>query len=250
MLEGRFFHNPDYIDYVRLLFRLHVAIAEGWDETADGEALREEMDRPGSRLSSDEIASLSGISADFYSLADAPSSDLSRLTADALSDLQPSFQTQQSKEFPRAIELLRKHAESIPPASLAYLRGKIWMEAGEHQIAAAFLERASELDPQNANFRYMLLHALGKSNPESAIQMAQAILLNWEQHSPRLVLKSLDVLLQLKRADSKNHTDQQLKSFIPIFQNSIFRFETSGEAENDPTLLISSINHLDFLRAS
>ncbi len=124
------------------------------------------------------------------------------------------------------------------------------MEAAEHMIAAAFLQRASELEPSNANYRYLALHALSKANPASAMQMAQAILLNWEQQRPRLVLKSLDVLLQLIRAESKDHINQELKSFIPIFQDSIFRFETSGDAENDPPLLDRSISHLDFLRAT
>ena len=246
MREGRFFDNQDYVEYVRLLFDLHRAISEGWDETQSGEALRERMDEPGSRLSSDEIASVSGIAADFYSLTDAQPGALSPMTAEELTDLQPVFQHQNSRESHKALELLRNHAGSIPPASLAYLRGKFWMEAGEYQIGAAFLERASELDPDNANFRYMALHALLKANSTSAMQMAQAILLNWEQQSPRLVLKSLDVLLQLIRAESTDHAHQELKSFIPIFQNSIFRFETSGEADNEPSLVVSAINHLDY----
>jgi hypothetical protein len=250
MLEDRFFHNPHYIDYVRLLFDLHKAISEGWDETESGEALRGRMDEPGSWLSSDEVASVSGIAADFYSMVDAPPIVIPPLTTDALTALQTVFQPRKSKDLHGALELLRKYAGSIPAAGLAYWRGKIWMEAEEYPIAAAFLKRASELDPHNANFRYMFLHALWMANPASAIQMAQAILLDWEQHSPRLVLKSLDVLLQSIRAESKDHADLELKSFIPIFQNSIFRFETSGEVENDPSLLASSINHLAFLRAS
>ena len=64
------------------------------------------------------------------------------------------------------------------------------MEAEEYRIAAAFLERASELDPENANFRYMALHALEKANSKSAIQTAQVILENWERNHPRLVLKA------------------------------------------------------------
>ena len=38
MLEDRFFESRHYIDYVRLLFDLHRAISEGWDETEEGEA--------------------------------------------------------------------------------------------------------------------------------------------------------------------------------------------------------------------
>jgi hypothetical protein len=250
MLEDRFFRNQHYIDYVRLLFDLHKAISEGWDETASGEALRDRMDEPGSRLSSDEIASVNGIAADFYSLNDAPPIAILPITADAWAALQPVFQPRKSKDLHGALELLRQHAGSIPPASVAYWRGKIWMEAEEYPIAAAFLKRASELDAENANFRYMALHALGKANSQSAIRMAQEILTNWGQHPSRLVLKALDVLIQLIRAETGNHPHEELKSFIPIIQNSIFQFETSGEVENDPSLLASSINHLAFLRAS
>ena len=250
MLEDRFFHNQHFIDYVRLLFELHRAISEGWDETELGEAIRERMDEPGSRLSSNEIASSSGIAADFYSLTDAPPVVISPMAADAWTALQRVFQPRKSMDFHGALDLLRKHADTIPPASLAYLRGKIWMEAEEFAIAAAFLKRTNELDASNENFRYMALHALGNANSKSAIPMAQTILTNREHHPPRLVLKALDVLIQSIRAEAGNHPREELKSFIPIIQNSIFRFETSGEAENDPSLLVSSINHLDFLRAS
>jgi hypothetical protein len=130
------------------------------------------MDEPGSRLSSDEIASVNGIAADFYSLNDAPPIALLPITADAWAALQPVFQPRQSKDLHGALELLRQHAGSIPPASVAYWRGKIWMEAEEYPIAAAFLKRASELDAENANFRYMALHALGKANSQSAINQA------------------------------------------------------------------------------
>ena len=248
MCTDRFFQNQDYIEYIRLLFDLHRAISEGWDETQSGEMLRERMDKPGSRLSSDEIDSVGRIAADFYSLTDAPFYTFSPMTAEQLADLQPVFQHQNSTEFHNALELLRKHAGSIPPASLAYLRGKVWMEAREHRIAAAFLERATELDPHNANFRYMALHALWNADPPAATQMAEVILAKWQQHPPRLVLKALDVQLQLIRAKSNGHTRKELKSFVPMFEDSIIRFETSGEeeVEGDPDLLGRSFSHLDY----
>ena len=250
MSKEHFFYNRDYIAYVRLLFELHRAIFEGWDETKAGEALRDRLDEPGNRLSSDEIASVSAIAADFYSLTDAPSHTHSPMTAQDLADLQPVFQHRDTKQFHEALELLRKHAASIPPASLAYMRGRIWMEAKEHKIAAAFLKRASDLDPSNANFRYMALHALSNASPASAIKLAQANLSNWQQHPPRLVLKSLDVLMQSIRAQSAVGTPQELHSYIPIFKDSIFQFETSGEAEpeTDPDLLDNSFNHLAYLQ--
>ena len=246
MLEQRFFLNQHYIEYVRLLFELHKAISEGWDESEKGETLRERMDEPGSQLSSDEIASVNGIAADFYSLTDPPSSATPAMSANTWTALQSVFQPQYSSVFHKAFALLREHAGSIPPASLAYLRGKLWTEVGENRIAAAFLERASDLDPHNTNFRYRALHALWKANSGSAKEMAQAILSNWEQHPPRLVLKALDVLLQFIRAESKDHTRKEVKSFIPIFEHSIFQFETSGEVESEPDLLVKSFSHLDY----
>ena len=65
-----------------------MAVRDGWDESCKGEALRERMDEPGGRLSNEEITSLNGISADFYSLTDLTSANLSAITADVMADLE------------------------------------------------------------------------------------------------------------------------------------------------------------------
>ena len=65
-----------------------MAVRDGWDESSEGEALRERMDEPGGRLSDEEITSLNGISADFYSLTDLTSANLSAITADVMADLE------------------------------------------------------------------------------------------------------------------------------------------------------------------
>ena len=246
MPEHCFFHNPEFTDYIRLLFDLHIAIADGWDETDEGEALRERMDLTGSRLSSDEITSLSGISADFYSLTDEPPGNVLPMTGDMLTELELILQPRTSKDFQEMFDLLRKNAGFIPAASLAYLRGRIWMAAGEHLIAAAFLKRASELEPLNVNYRYIALHAKWKAEPSSAVQTAQTILSNSELHSPRLVLKAFDILLQQIRSQPGDQTHPELKSYIPIIQRSIFRLETSGEAEVDPDLLGKAFTYIDY----
>ena len=45
------------------------------------------------------------------------------------------------------VEVYMERAEFLDPAALAFERGRIWREAGEHSIASLFLERALELDP-------------------------------------------------------------------------------------------------------
>jgi hypothetical protein len=72
MSTGRFFENPDFVTYVRLLRDLHAAIRAGTGESEEGERIRDQMDDPGSRLSPEEIARVQEISSEFYSLADLP----------------------------------------------------------------------------------------------------------------------------------------------------------------------------------
>ena len=63
MRDPRFSDNPAFRQYVRLLYELHIAIKEGWDETKAGEAIRDRMDGLGSDFSGEEVAALNGISA-------------------------------------------------------------------------------------------------------------------------------------------------------------------------------------------
>src|SRR5262249_45122292 len=90
-----------------------------------------------------------GISADFYSLTREPPKEVSPITAEVLADLDLARKARASRDFTQALELLRKHAGELPPASLAYLRGRVWLEAGEPALAVMFLRRASELDPDH-----------------------------------------------------------------------------------------------------
>src|SRR5262249_53450266 len=88
MDHRRFFDNPDFLAYIRLLRDLHGAIREGNDESEEGERIRDQMDGPGSRLSADEVAGAQGISADFYSLTDPPSGPIPARTAEVDDDLE------------------------------------------------------------------------------------------------------------------------------------------------------------------
>ena len=117
----------------------------------------------------DEIVSLNGISADFYSLTDEALATLLPITGDVMADLDQAVQAREAREFDTALRLLRTHSQHIPPASAAYLRGRIWMAAGEYRIASAFLQRASELDPENSNFKYVALYALSLADPSARL---------------------------------------------------------------------------------
>jgi len=246
MLADAFFYNPDFLKYVRLLVELHLAIEEGWDEMPQGEALREQMDEPGDRLSREEVMSVNGISADLYSLTDDPPQEVLPMTAAVMADLNTGLQARKSKEFNKALEVLRKHAAYVPAASLAYLRGRIWLDAGEYSIALVFLQRASELDPNNANYRYLTLHSLSLADPALAAERARAVLANPEGNPPALVIKAADIFSGQSRGRPADQSRQELKSLIPIVQNSVFRMEASGEDETRPELLGTAHGIIDY----
>ena len=102
MNQRIFFNNPDFLQYVRLLSKLHQLIRAGTDETPEGEALHDRMDDPGSRLSSDEIVSANAISADFYSLAASSTEPVLPQTDEVKADLGSALDARERRDFGRA----------------------------------------------------------------------------------------------------------------------------------------------------
>src|SRR5437764_14378841 len=110
MNQRTFFDNPDFLQYLRLLSELHQLIRERTDETPAGEALRDRMDDPGSRLSPDEIVSVNAVSADFYSLAASPTGSVLPQTDEVKADLRSALDARDRRGFSRALDLVRKRA--------------------------------------------------------------------------------------------------------------------------------------------
>lgn len=145
MTVQRFFDNPHFLAYVRLLRQLHQLIREGVDETAEGEELRERMDEPARDLSQEEIDCLNGISADFYTLTDSPWQIQPGPPA-ASQEWIEMQKTREARDFVRALDLLRRNQAYHDAAVVACERGNIWSEAGENEIAVEFFQRVKELD--------------------------------------------------------------------------------------------------------
>ncbi len=123
MRNAEFFDNPDFLKYVRLLHELHATIREGNDESAESERIRDQMDEPASRLSSDEIDSVHGISGDFYSVTDPLPTAILPQTAEVNDDL---------AEVLRA----RPRRTSIVPSTCSDDVPRIWNRRPSHSNAA------------------------------------------------------------------------------------------------------------------
>lgn len=144
-----FFQNPDFVEYVRLLGRLHRLIREGRDESVEGEALRDSMDRPGDALSGAEVRAVKDISVDLYSISgdvsEAPTTQAGPFAV--LHEVEVAIAR---RDALGALAILRDHADEFSPASLTFLRGKAFEAVQQFEIAADFFERAKELSPCNS----------------------------------------------------------------------------------------------------
>jgi hypothetical protein len=152
MSTKQFFDNPAFREYVRSLFELHVLIRRGADETPAGEVLRDRMDGPGGRLSEEEREAVAEISADFYSLGEAPQRSPVARSAAVQEDLRAANEAGRRGDFLAALRLLRRQEEVLESAELAYLRGTVWRELGEYRIATEFFQRAAECNPTLASY--------------------------------------------------------------------------------------------------
>ena len=161
MTNARFFDNPRFIEYLRLLGQLHRLIREGTDELAEGQALRDRMNLPGELLDGAETESLQGISEVFYLLG-AESWVALPMSASTQLDLQAILAARDAKDFIGALDRLRKNRRYLEPAVVLHLVGSILTEVGEHELAAEFVQRAESLKPNSASGGWMRLDALAR----------------------------------------------------------------------------------------
>jgi len=67
-MNQQFANNPAYVEYERLLKRLHELVANGNNDTPDVESIHNQMDELEPRLGRPEIDRLNGLSSDLYTL--------------------------------------------------------------------------------------------------------------------------------------------------------------------------------------
>jgi hypothetical protein len=148
MPTQRFFTNPYFLKYVRLLRQLHQLIRAGTDKTEEGESLREQMDEPAAHLTSEEVECLNAISADFYTLS---GSTVQHKTsaADVQERLKEMSDARDAGDYVKALDLARQNEPYLDPAAVAEFRGRVWAEAGEKEIAGEFFRRGTELSAQS-----------------------------------------------------------------------------------------------------
>ena len=92
---------------------------------------------------------MNGVSADFYTLWEAPGELRVADTRTQSAAFRAALTARDAQQYDRALTLLRQCTSAVEPAGLAYARGTVWQAAGEPEMAALFFQRAAELDPNS-----------------------------------------------------------------------------------------------------
>lgn len=171
--------NPNYLAMVRGTRELHQLHAAGKDDSPEADAIRDATDGPWEALSEVERNRLRNLSEDLYSLVE-PAPAAQPMNPQAQAKLNEAFEANQRGEWDRALDLLRLWRAHLDPAMVSYLRGSIWLEAGDPATAALFFEHASKLNPGCEHDQYLLLNALGISDLSVGQERAAGTLNNIE----------------------------------------------------------------------
>jgi hypothetical protein len=159
--------SPSYLAMVRGTRELHQLLAAGMDDSPEADAIRDATDGPWQALSEVERNRVRNLSEDLYSLVEPPPTP-QPMNPQAQAKVNESHEARQKGEWDKSLDLLRHWRAHIDPALLSYLRGTIWLEAGDAATAAIFLEHACRLQPNNERFQAMHSRALNIADSAAA----------------------------------------------------------------------------------
>jgi tetratricopeptide (TPR) repeat protein len=224
--------STNYRAYVHGVRELHQLAIAGKEDSPEADAIRDATDLPWEALSEVERERVGSLSEDLYSLAETPA---------AIPPMNPHVQAEQNEafeaihrgEWDRSLELLRRLASFLAPDLLSFLRGKIWLEAGDIETAVLFLEHASRLQPENGNYLAIFLYALEKVNPSEAQARARQIFQDQDKTSPVAVVRAADIMFHGSRSLPQSEATQQFRQLIPVLDHALSRFEATIEAGVD-----------------
>jgi tetratricopeptide (TPR) repeat protein len=168
--------NVNYVAMVRGVRELHRLSASGTDDDSpEASAVRDATDGPWQALSEPERERVRNLSEDLFSLIE-PATVPQPMNSHMQSMLSEAIDARKQGNWDRALALLRQCAAFLSPAHLSFLRGAIWLDAGDPETAVVFFEHAVNLDPDNQHYRTMVLHATELADLTAARQLANETL--------------------------------------------------------------------------
>jgi tetratricopeptide (TPR) repeat protein len=237
--------NPNYLAMVRGTRELHQLLAAGKEDSPEADAIRDATDGPWESLSEVERNRVRNISEDLYSLVEPPP-DAQPMNPQAQAKLSEAFEANQRGEWDRALDLLRRWRAHFDPALVSYLRGSIWLEAGDPGTAALFLEHAFKLQPDNENYLALFLNAQNIADPAAARKFAEEILQEYAKYSPIVVSHAADIKFMSALTTSETEERQVFERLEPILRSTVARFEKQDLSQFDRSSFVRTLALLGF----
>jgi tetratricopeptide (TPR) repeat protein len=229
MIRRPFAMSPNYRAVVRGIRELHRLMVESRDESPEADVVRDTIDGPWEALSEAERKRVSGLSEDLYSISDPPDQGPQAMNPQAQARLNDAVEARARGDWDRALELLRRWGRHVSLALVSYLRGAIWLEAGDPEAAVLFYEHAANLNPDNGNYLSIFLHTLDIVEPAEAQRRAQEILQDADNYPPVAVARAADIAFKAARSAP----EAEAKRLIPVLERTLTRIEQGDESGVD-----------------
>ena len=237
--------NPSYLAMVRGTRELHQLLAAGKDDSPEAEAIRDATDGPWQALSEVERNRVRNLSEDLYSLVEPPPA-AQPMNPQAQAKLNEAFEAKHRGEWDRALDLLRHWRAYIDPALVSYLRGSIWLEAGDPGTAAFFYEHAFQCKPDNETYLAMFLYALNIADPAAARKRADEVLQEYAKYSPVVVSRAADIKFMSARTTSETEWHRVFELLEPILKSTLLRFDQQDLSKIDRSSYVMTLALLGF----
>jgi tetratricopeptide (TPR) repeat protein len=237
--------SPNYLAVVRGIRELHKLAAAGNEESSAAEAIRDATDGPWQALTEVERRRACGLSDDLYSITE-PLSTVLPTNPQAAARLNDAVEARQRGDWDRALELLRRWGAYVAPALVSYLRGTIWMAAGDPHTAVLFYEHAWKLQPDNGNYLAIFLDALEKVDLPAARQQGDEILRDPEKFPADAVVRAANVEFTAARSLPEADAADVFRRLIPVALRALARIEAGDESGVDGSSYAIAVALLGF----
>ncbi len=130
------------LTYARLLYRLHLLIAEGKGDHEEADALRDEMDAPGYALNQKEHARVGGLSEDLYTLVETGVKHVSMSPEERKAWGEGIAGAIRAGDWDGALQLLRRAPSDLPADRILFAQAWCWHRLGDPETALVFVQEA------------------------------------------------------------------------------------------------------------
>ena len=225
--------SANYLAVARGLRELHRLTEAGRLDSPEADVVRDATDTPWEAIGGVEKKRIGGLSEDLYSISGPLRTITKELNPQARDRLVEIDHSRKRGEWDRCLELLRRWGFYIDPYHLSYLRGAVWLEAGDPATAAIFFKHASDRQPGDGNTLAIYLITLNKSSPPEARALAVDLLRVPDEYPPVVVVHAASVVFEIAKELSGAEAEHQFRELIGVVGAALRHLQEGDEGGAD-----------------